>query len=251
MRTLWAYRRIAGLGVAVLAAFYAYITFIAPAVFAPGSNRPSSGAIGALFARPFGLTVPHPFCTASVINSKKGNLLLTAAHCLGKVPISQMVFIPYFHNGTAPFGEYSITSQSFPPGWLPGGNITRDYAFLTVSGDVQKKAGAEKLAASTPLPHDATLEAYDESGGTIVCPAHPQAVTRAGVPQLRIACPGFADASSGGPLLTRVNPQSRLGTIVAVIGGYEEGGDSSTVSYASFLEPGAIALAQKLARSGR
>lgn len=251
MRTFWAYRRIMGLAAAVVLAFAFYIIVIAPAAFAPGSGPPSSAATGGLFVRPLGLTVPHPFCTASVINSRRGNLLLTAAHCLGKVPISQMIFIPYYHDGTSPFGQYEITAQSFPAGWFPGGNITRDYAFLTVNGDVQRKTGAEDLAISTPLPRDATLEAYNQAGGTVVCPGHPQAVTRDGHPQLRFACPGFADAASGGPILTGIDPRSRLGTIVGVIGGYQDGGASSTVSYASPLRADAIAQARRLARSGR
>jgi hypothetical protein len=251
MGTFWAYRRIVGVGVAVVLAFAFYIIVIAPAAFTPDSGRPSSAAIGGLFVRPFGLTVPHPFCTASIIDSPRGDLLLTAAHCLGKVPLSQIIFIPYYHDGTSPFGQYDITAQAFPPGWFPGGNITRDYAFLTVAGNVQKKAGFEKLAVSMPLPRDATLEAYNQSGAPTVCPGHPQAVTRGGVPQLRFACPGYSDAASGGPILTRVNPRSRLGTIIGVIGGYEEGGATSTVSYASPLKPSAIALAQKLARSRR
>jgi hypothetical protein len=65
MRTFWAYRRILGLGVAVAAFFALYITVIAPAAFSPGGGRPSSAAIGGLFARPLGLTIPHPFCTPS------------------------------------------------------------------------------------------------------------------------------------------------------------------------------------------
>jgi hypothetical protein len=249
MATFWAYRRILGVGVAVAALCALYITVIAPAAFTPGGGRPSSAAIGGLFARPLGLTIPHPFCTASVISSPRGNLLLTAAHCLGKVPVSQMVFIPYFHNGSEPFGEYPVTSQSFPAGWFPGGDISRDYAFLTVRGDVQKRAGAEKLAASTPLPRDVTVEGYDQSGATTVCATHPQAVTRAGHPQLRFACPGFSDASSGAPFLAGLNPKSGTGTIIAVLGGYQEGGSTSAVSYASALTPAAAALARKLGRA--
>jgi hypothetical protein len=57
---------------------------------------------------------------------------------------------------------------------------------------------------------------------TTVCATHPQAVTRAGHPQLRFACPGFSDASSGAPFLAGLNPKSGTGTIIAVIGGYQE-----------------------------
>jgi len=247
MSTVWAYRRILGLGAAVIALFAFYITVIAPTAFSPGSAR-SSGAVGGLFVRTLGLTVPHPFCTASVVNSSHGDLLLTAAHCLGKVPVSQMVFIPYYHGGTSPFGEYRVTSQTFPRRWFPGGNISRDYAFLTVSGNVQARAGAEKLGTSYPLPRSARLEGYSLSGDPVVCTGQPSSVARAGRKQLKFDCPGFSDASSGGPFLTRIAQKSGLGTIVGVIGGYQEGGGSTSVSYSSPFDFVALNLARHLAR---
>jgi hypothetical protein len=247
MRTLWAYRRVLGLGTAVIALFAFYITVIAPAAFSGGPGR-SSGAVGGLFVRTLGLTVPHPFCTASIVDSPRGDLLVTAAHCLGKVPASQMVFIPYFHNGASPFGEWPVTSQTFPKHWFPGGNIGRDFAFLTVSGDVQARAGAEQLGVSYPLPRSARLEGYSLSGDPVICTGRPSSVVRAGRRQLRFECRGFSDASSGGPFLTHVSGKSGLGTIVGVIGGYQQGGSSSSVSYASPLGPAATALARQLAR---
>jgi hypothetical protein len=247
MGTVWAYRRILGLGAAVIAVFAAYITIIAPAAFSRGS-QPSSGAVGGLFVRPLGITVPHPFCTASVINSSRGDLLITAAHCLGKVPVSQMVYIPYYHDGTSPFGEYRVTSQTFPRHWFPGGNISRDFAFLTVSGNVQARAGAEQLGTSYPLPRSARLEGYSLSGNPRVCNGQPSSVIRAGHKQLKFGCPGYSDASSGGPLLTRISKKSGLGTIVGVIGGYQEGGSSTSVSYFSPFDSVTLSLARQLAR---
>ena len=170
---------------------------------------------------------------------------ITAAHCLGKVPVSQMVFIPYFHDGTSPFGEWRVTSQTFPRHWFPGGNTGRDFAFLTVSGDVQARAGAERLSASYPLPRSARLEGYSLSGDPMTCTGRPSSVIRAGQRQLRFECPGFSDAASGGPFLARVSRKSGLGTIIGVIGGYQEGGSSSSVSYASPLGPTAITLARR------
>lgn len=247
MRTVWAYRRVLGLAAAVLAAFAFYITVIAPAAFSGARDR-SSGAVGGLFVRTLGLTVPHPFCTASVVASPRGDLLVTAAHCLGKVPVSQMVFIPYYHDGTSPFGEWRVTSQTFPKHWFPGGNASRDFAFLTVSGDVQARAGAERLGASYPLPPSARLEGYSLAGDPTTCTGRPSSVIRGGRRQLRFQCPGFSDAASGGPFLTRVSPTSGLGTIIGVIGGYQQGGSSSSVSYASPLGSAAMTLARQLAR---
>lgn len=249
MRTVWAYRRILGLSTAALALFAFYLAVIAPAAFSVGSER-SSGAVGGLFVRTLGLTVPHPFCTASVVASSRGDLLVTAAHCLGKVPVSQMVFIPYYHDGTSPFGEWPVTSQTFPKHWFPHGSIGLDFAFLTVSGNVQAKAGAEKLRVSFPLPRSARLEGYSLTGQPVVCTGRPARVVKAGHQQLRFGCPGYSDASSGGPFLTRISQKSGLGTIVGVIGGYQQGGSSSSVSYSSPFGSVAMTLARQLGRAG-
>jgi len=58
---------------------------------------------------------------------------------------------------------------------VPYSNINQDFAFLTVRGDVQARAG-RKASGS--------------------------------------ACPGYAKASSGGPFLTDISRVSGLGTIV-------------------------------------
>jgi hypothetical protein len=247
MATIWAYRRVLGLAAGALALFAFYVIVIAPTAFSSGSAR-SSGAVGGLFVRTLGLTVPHPFCTASVINSARGDLIITAAHCLGKVPVSQMVFIPYYHDGTSPFGQYRVTSQTFPRRWFPGGNISRDFAFLTVSGNVQARSGAERLGTSYPLPRSARLEGYSLSGDPVVCTGQPSSVVRAGRRQLKFDCPGYSDASSGGPFLTGISQRSGLGTIVGVIGGYQQGGGSAAVSYSSPFDFVAVSLARQLAR---
>jgi hypothetical protein len=54
-----------------------------------------------------------------------------------------------------------------------------------------------------------------------------------GQAQLRFDCPGFWAASSGGPFLTGINPSPGLGEMVGIIGGYQQGGASRSVSYSS------------------
>jgi hypothetical protein len=61
----------------------------------------------------------------------------------------------------------------------------------------------------------------------------PGTIMADGQAQLRFACPGFWSASSGGPFLTDINPRSGLGEMVGIIGGYQQGGASRSVSYSS------------------
>jgi hypothetical protein len=51
--------------------------------------------------------------------------------------------------------------------------------------------------------------------------------------QLEFDCADYTAGTSGGPLLTGVDATTGEGTVIGVIGGYEQGGDSSDVSYAA------------------
>jgi hypothetical protein len=143
-----------------------------------------------------------------------------------------LMFAPYYYDESAPLGEWQVTGQVFPPGWRHG-NINQDFAFLTVRGDVQARAGAEILGFSLPVPASVRVEAYSLVGRLTICERRPGVIAVAGQHQLSFACPGYARASSGGPFLTDINQQSGLGTIVGVIGGYQSGGNTSFMSYSS------------------
>jgi hypothetical protein len=60
--------------------------------------------------------------------------------------------------------------------------------------------------------------------------------------QLEFDCGGYTDGTSGGPFLADVNPQTGQGTVIGVIGGYEQGGLTPQVSYSSRLGANAAAL---------
>jgi hypothetical protein len=49
--------------------------------------------------------------------------------------------------------------------------------------------------------------------------------------QLEFDCGGYTDGTSGGPFLADVPASSGQGTVIGVIGGYEQGGDLPQVSY--------------------
>ena len=46
-------------------------------------------------------------------------------------------------------------------------------------------------------------------------------------------CGGYTNGTSGGPFLANVHPATGLGTVIGVIGGYEQGGDTPSVSYSA------------------
>jgi hypothetical protein len=175
----------------------------------------------------------QPFCTASVVPSPRGNVIVTAAHCLGPTLGSPVTFAPAYRDRRAPLGTWRVTGQAFAPGWLPRRDVNLDFAFLTVRGDVQARAGAEAIGYSSPVPALVRVEGYSQAGLLTVCSRRPGVVTEAGQTQLTFGCPGYADASSGGPFLTGIDRRTGLGTIVGLIGGYHQGGTSPSLSYSS------------------
>jgi hypothetical protein len=218
-----------GLGLAIIAALVLCLNALGQtrvhSRFAV-SGFSGSSAVGVLLLRGM-----HPFCTASVVQSSSGDLVLTAAHCLGRRLAATLMFAPSYHDERAPFGEWHVTGQVFPAGWFPHGDLNEDFAFLTVHGDVQARAGAERLGYSSPVPARVRVEAYSLVGALTVCSRRPGTIMAAGQQQLSFACPGYANASSGGPFLTDISTRSGLGIIVGIIGGYQEGGKTQAVSY--------------------
>ena len=51
--------------------------------------------------------------------------------------------------------------------------------------------------------------------------------------QMEFDCGGYTDGTSGGPFLANVHPATGLGAVIGVIGGYEQGGDTPSVSYSA------------------
>jgi hypothetical protein len=58
-------------------------------------------------------------------------------------------------------------------------------------------------------------------------------------------CGGYTDGTSGSPWVTGFHRRTRTGTIVGVIGGYQQGGDSPAVSYSSYFGPAVQRLYQQ------
>ncbi len=98
----------------------------------PGQSadaRPAALAlrIGALFVREAG---GDHFCTASVVASPGRDLLITAAHCIhsgkGGSYRQDIVFIPDYRDGQAPFGTWTVKRLLVAPQWISGSDPSLD-----------------------------------------------------------------------------------------------------------------------------
>src|SRR5690349_2511447 len=104
----------------------------------PPTSAPPPGvrwpATGALFGGPPDSLGRH-YCTASVVDSPTRDMVVTAAHCVadgdGSPPRTGMSFVPGYHDGTAPFGVWTVATATVDPRWQEGADPARDVAFLT------------------------------------------------------------------------------------------------------------------------
>jgi V8-like Glu-specific endopeptidase len=211
---------------------------LAPAAAtAPAGNGQSFGgvaAVGALFMESNGQLGAH-FCTASVVDSSAGDLAVTAAHCVyGRT--GTMVFVPGYANGKAPYGVWPVAKVYTDSAWDASQDPDHDVAFLRLSdasdgAAIQKVTGAEALGTDVSAGETVQVIGYpDAAAGPVWCsgPAKGFSAT-----QLEFDCGGYTVGTSGGPFLTGVDPVTGQGTVIGVIGGYQQGGNTPQVSYAA------------------
>jgi V8-like Glu-specific endopeptidase len=203
-------------------------------------TNPADGnsAIGALFSTSDGQLRTH-FCTASVVHSPAGDLLVTAAHCVtgysGSSPAG-LAFVPGYDNGYAPYGIWPVTRVFVDSAWESAGDPNDDFAFLTVaqpgsSAPIEEITGAERLGIGQPSTDIVQVTGYpDGLDQPVTCQnrASPFSST-----QMQFDCDGYTDGTSGSPFLIHGDTATGGSTVIGVIGGYQRGGGSPDVSYAA------------------
>ena len=216
-----------------------------------GQSFNGVAAVGALFTETDGQLGTH-FCTASVVNSTAGDLAVTAAHCVyGQT--ATMVFVPGYANGQTPYGVWQVTKVYTDSAWDSSQNPNDDVAFLTLADasdgvPIENVTGAETLDTGAQAGELVQVIGYpDGAAQPVWCAATAKGFSAT---QLEFDCAGYPDGTSGGPFLADVNATTGQGTVIGVIGGYQQGGDTPEVSYAaSFGSAVAVLYAEAQAGS--
>ena len=198
------------------------------------TGQPFTGvaAVGALFSVRSGKRGQH-FCTASVVHSPHGNLAVTAAHCVTSQP-GPMVFIPGYANGREPYGVWQVTRVYATQNWRSSQDANDDIAFIQLSDaadgvPIEDVTGAEQLGTGWPAHTLVQVIGYpDGSAQPVRCMNWTIGFSPT---QIQFNCGGYTDGTSGGPFLADVSATTGQGTVIGVIGGYEQGGDTPSVSY--------------------
>ena len=209
-------------------------------------------AVGALFTRSSGQLGKH-FCTASVVDSPAGDLLITAAHCVTGAS-GTIDFVPGYHGGDRPYGTWTVTKVYVDQAWKSSSSDDDDFAFLRVgqpgsSVPVQDVTGAERLATGTPVSRQLVqVIGYPNATNQPVTCRNWLRQQMAG--QLEFDCGGYTNGTSGGPFLSEVDQATGQGLVLGVIGGYQQGGDTPQVSYSAVLGANAAALYERAVADG-
>ena len=199
------------------------------------TDRVRSPAVGALFTTQSGHLASH-FCSASVVDSPSGDLVLTAAHCMAGRSGSPVVFVPGYSHGKAPFGIWTVTRVIADSSWQSAADPDDDFAFLAVgragsSARLQDLTGAEAVGVEVPAGQVVTVTGYpSDLDQPISCAGNAISFSST---QLEFACDGYTDGTSGAPFLAGVLSPGGPGLVIGVIGGYEQGGLTPSVSYAA------------------
>ncbi|MFJ8472918.1 trypsin-like serine peptidase [Kitasatospora sp. NPDC094011] len=195
---------------------------------APADNRETS-TVGALFSGPVG--AGNHFCTASVLHSATGNLLLTAAHCLSSA--NGVTFAPGYRDGSAPYGTWQVTAVHTAAGWTQNGDVDEDFAILETAPNngrnVEDVVGGNKLGTDEPFGATVRLYGYPAASEEPILCAN--STGQQSSYQRVVQCPSYPSGTSGGPWIN-----TATGDVVGAIGGYQQGGDSDDTSYSAYFD---------------
>jgi V8-like Glu-specific endopeptidase len=209
-----------------------------------------TATVGALFDS---ATSTTHFCTASVVASPHGDVLITAAHCVNG-NAKGWSFAPGFRRGVSPYGRWRVTGAYFDPQWIADQNPRRDYAFLTVapkpikgvSTEIQAVTGANQLGSAPRRGETVTVPAYPHGKAnlpiTCTAPVYFDGVFPA------FNCNPYVDGTSGSPWLATA-PNGRF--VVGLIAGLHQGGCYPYTSYSPPLGSRVRAVFRRAATGAR
>jgi hypothetical protein len=202
------------------------------------AQQPSQ--VGAIFA---GSIAAGHHCTASVVDSPAGDVIVTAAHCLSS-GASTHVFVPAYRDGKAPYGVWKISQVVEESAWTSSRDPDHDVAFAVVQplngSSLESVVGSYGLDTSGVGDTTVQITGYPTATDEpISCTGNSEHFTST---QLTVYCTGYADGTSGSGWVEDYDAGTGSGTLIGVIGGYETGGDTDDVSYAATFNQGTRTL---------
>jgi hypothetical protein len=185
-----------------------------------------------------------------VVDSPSGDVIVTAAHCLPAGNGGGAVFVPGYRDGSAPDGVWKITQVVESSGWTGDGDEDDDVAFAVVqsqNGRTLESAvgGGYELSTQGTTSAAVQLTGYPaRTDEPITCTGSASAYSGT---QLTVYCTAFTGGTSGSAWLAGYDTASDSGSIIGVIGGYQQGGDTADTSYSIVFTAATQSLYQQVA----
>ncbi|AUG78427.1 hypothetical protein CFP65_3638 [Kitasatospora sp. MMS16-BH015] len=208
------------------------------------ATTPTTGlpTVGALF---FDVGPVHERCTGTVINTGSRNVIATAGHCLWNrltswLPATVMptpVFVPGYHDGQSPYGKWTVKTRYYASAWRNNLNPDYDFGFIVLNDlngkRVQDVVGGNAWRTDAGSSNSVEITGYpDNRDQPLQCFTSTQKYGSY-ASQLVFPCDNFHTGVSGSLLMQGFNsPAAGLGTAIASLGGYQEGGNTDNTSYA-------------------
>lgn len=202
---------------------------------------PADSRVGALYLDDSDLHT----CSGSVLHSAKGDLVLTAAHCVADgLDIS---FVPG-HDGllTDHDRAWQVDAIYLDPRWVADQDPRADYAILRVSRDdgvsLESVVGAGLNLGTAPRQGSVvTVTGYPLGIGTSPIGCEAATGVDDGYPVLE--CDGMVAGTSGSPWVSGT-------TVTGVVGGLDGGGCDDDVSFSSPFDGATSALLARAEAAG-
>ena len=209
----------------------------------PFAGSPTTGA---LFYTTGG---KNHFCTASVVDSTAGDMVLTAAHCVyWKSFATNIEYVPRYYEGKRPYGAWPVAKITVASGWKSSRNPGLDFAFLTTASvggqQIQARTGGLTIGFSRWYSEKIEAIGHNDTDAEPIRCATKSFRFRTG--QMEFYCHGFWTGTSGGPWIIGYNARHGTGTVFGVIGGYELGGDYEWASYSAYFGSSTRSLFQQV-----
>jgi hypothetical protein len=202
---------------------------------------PPDPRIGALF---LGAGDLHT-CTAAVLDSAAGDLIVPAAHCVAEG--TETAFVVGFSDSADPADIWKVDAIYLDPRWVKNQDPLADFAILRVihdaGGTIETVAGGGLALGSAPKPGtvvSVTGYGLGVGGGPIGCRAATE-LAPGGFPLL--PCSGMVDGTSGAPWTTGL-------TITGLVGGLDGGGCDENVSYSPPFDEAVVAVLSRAEAGG-
>jgi hypothetical protein len=184
-------------------------------------------------------------CSGSVLDSRDGDLIITAAHCVADG--IDAYFVPGFADDAEPGDFWHLDTIYLDPRWVSDQDPAADYAIARVSragGDsVESAAGGGFVLGPAPRRGASiTVTGYPLGigGGPVGCSTATAAAER-GFPTF--PCAGLSSGTSGSPWVSGA-------AITGLTGGLDGGGCEENVSYSAPFGDAVVHLLERAESGG-